>query len=147
MPWNFWKCKPDSTLPLFPDPAHTTQIVHKQTSCDNKKPNPCLSCGACCAFYLITFPEHDCNDFPGGYVPVELTAVSAKNRRSMKGTEARHPRCIALEGCLGSQVSCAIYNCRPSTCRAFKRSWSQDAGNELCDRARLAYGLYPFSKY
>lgn len=147
MPWKFWKCRQANNPPLLTGPAKVTQAVVEQTCCNAKKPNPCLSCGACCAYYLITFPEEDCNHLPGGYVPIELTAVSAINRRSMKGTEIRHPRCIALEGCLGAQVHCRIYDSRPSTCRAFKRSWSQGFGNELCDRARLAYGLQPFSKY
>jgi Fe-S-cluster containining protein len=147
MPWNFWKCKSANRRPLLTAPANATQIVIKQTRCDDKKLNPCLSCGACCAYYRITFPEEDCNHLAGGYVPAELTAVSAKNRRLMLGTEDRNPRCIALEGCLGFQVKCTIYQSRPSTCRVFQRSWSQGAGNELCDRARLAYGLQPFSKY
>jgi len=65
----------------------------------------------------------------------------------MKGTEMHHPRCHALQGTIGSRVSCLIYANRSSTCRNFTRSWENNIGNTLCDKARAVFGLEPFSQY
>lgn len=68
-------------------------------------------------------------------------------QRFMKGTETISPRCIALEGHVGFNVRCSIYEHRPSTCRNFRLSWENNTGNILCDRARAVFGLQPFSQY
>jgi uncharacterized protein len=44
-------------------------------------------------------------------------------------------RCIALQGEVGKQVGCSIYEQRASTCREFAE------GSEACNRARQKYGL------
>lgn len=110
------------------------------------KPNPCETCGACCAFYSVTFPEAEITDNQGP-VPSGLTVSQTLCQRVMKGTQVASPRCIALEGRVGVRVKCSIYDFRPSTCRNFIRSWEDGIGNSLCDRARQIYGLLPFSPY
>lgn len=107
--------------------------------------NPCLTCGACCASYCVSFPETETDDVPGGIVPVNLTVVRPFGRRAMKGTPGRNPRCEALEGRVGFGVRCRIYENRPSTCRGFGISWESSWGNSQCDRARALFGLQPFS--
>jgi Fe-S-cluster containining protein len=143
MPWKFWKrskendsCAPIPTEEISPDVKNIADAN-----------NPCLKCGACCAFFLVSFPADEADQSSGGLVPFELTDESANAHRCMKGTETKRPRCIALNGFVGTQVNCRIYLNRPSTCRAFCRSWENEVGNQLCDKARTVYGLHVFSQY
>ncbi len=103
--------------------------------------NPCLSCGACCAFYRASFHWSEANDAIGGTVPVEMTSDLNEFRRVMKGTDQKNPRCIALEGEIGVNVRCKIYDLRPSICRAFPVSWENRVPDDMCERARVAWGL------
>ena len=111
------------------------------------KTSPCITCGACCAFFRVSFPDTETNNFPGGSVPLNMTLPSNGAQRVMKGTGTHHTRCIALEGKVAFRVKCTIYENRPSACRGFNFSWENDIGNFLCDRARAFYGLQPFSQY
>lgn len=108
--------------------------------------NPCLSCGACCAYFRVSFYWGEGDDVEGGTVPVALTVQVSPWRRAMRGTEQPHPRCIALEGEIGRCVRCAIYERRPSVCREFTISGQDGRRNELCDRARQAWGLPPLGE-
>ena len=143
MPWRFWnRRKNNSALAESPLKKNSSGVeATKETN------NPCLKCGACCAFSLVSFPSQETDQSTGGMVPFELTVESANSRRCMKGTEMRQPRCVALDGFIGTRVVCRIYKNRPSTCRAFRRSWEHNVGNFLCDRARAAYGLNALSQY
>jgi Fe-S-cluster containining protein len=107
--------------------------------------NPCLSCGACCAFYRASFYWTEAEPALGGSVPVELTTRLNTHELCMKGTEGNHPCCVALQGKIGVRVKCDIYEKRSSTCHNFKVSWENGQPNERCDRARLAWGLAPLS--
>lgn len=104
------------------------------------EPHPCMSCGACCAFFRVSFYWAEADD-AGGSVPVELTEPVASLFRCMCGTNQRQSRCIALVGTPGESTSCRIYLNRPSTCREFVMSWEAGQANEACDRARASYGL------
>lgn len=92
----------------------------------------CINCGACCATYRVSFywAEADANSIPDHYVQ-PLTAVHA----CMCGTNQTQPRCAALEGKIGDQVACSIYQHRPSPCHELQ------AGDEKCLRARAKHGL------
>lgn len=107
--------------------------------------NPCLTCGACCAFYRASFywAESDLAQ-PGG-VPSELTEKLNAFRLFMKGSNGPRPRCIALMGIIGKKVHCAIYERRASICRDFPPSWENNVHNERCDKARMAWGLMPLT--
>ena len=142
MPWKFWNRIEKSAFTQ--SPAEKKPYSGKKVAYAN---NPCLKCGACCAFFLVSFPSHEIDQNAGGLVPYELTGESAYSRRCMKGTESKRPRCIALNGFVGTRVHCQIYRNRPSTCRAFRRSWEDNVGNSLCDRARAVYGLQEFTQY
>lgn len=100
----------------------------------SEKSNPCLRCGACCAAFRVSFYWAEADD-GGGPVPLHLTEKINDFRRCMRGTWSDTPRCTALQGEVGSEVSCAIYPQRSSTCREFV-AWS-----EACNRARGKYGL------
>jgi len=106
-------------------------------------PNPCLECGACCAFYRVSFHWSEAEPFLGGKTPPELTVKITPHYAAMAGTQRQPPRCTALEGTIGTTVSCSIYALRPSPCRELEPSWANGARNDRCDRARAAHGLPP----
>lgn len=91
----------------------------------------CLSCGACCAHFRVSFYWAEGEALPEGMV--ELTPVYS----CMKGTNQSKPRCIALEGEIGQQVSCGIYQHRSSSCKEVQ------AGDEQCAKARITHQLIP----
>lgn len=105
--------------------------------------NPCLRCGACCAYYRVSFYWAEADDVQGGTVPNAMTVQVTPMQRAMRGTENSKPRCCALQGEVGSEVSCSIYSMRGSPCREFSASWENNAKDERCDKARLAWGLLP----
>ena len=108
---------------------------------------PCETCGACCAFFCVSFPSSETSDCAGGLVPIDMTTQLNKDKCFMKGTLTKNPRCVALQGKVGYKVKCSIYENRPSTCRKFNVSWENNTGNYLCDRSRIFFGLQSFSKY
>jgi Fe-S-cluster containining protein len=107
--------------------------------------NPCLSCGACCAFYRASFYWAECDDTTPGGVPVAMTEDFPGFRRAMGGTSQPKPRCVALEGEITREVYCSIYERRPSVCRDVPPSYQFGAPEEKCDKARIAYGLAPLT--
>jgi Fe-S-cluster containining protein len=113
--------------------------------------SPCQSCGACCAYFRVSFywRETEPND-SGSRVPVEWTEDVNSFKKIMQGTSQKyHRRCCALEGRIGKSVSCQIYPNRPSPCRNFEPSFSHGSHgqkNPRCDAARAAHGLPPLSR-
>ena len=95
----------------------------------------CQRCGACCAYFRVSFYWAEADDAPGGTVPVDLTHQISPQHRCMAGTEARPARCVALGGEIGHAVGCTIYAQRSSACRELQ------PGDEKCLRARAAHGL------
>jgi uncharacterized protein len=61
----------------------------------------------------------------------------------MRGTQAREPRCVALDGQIGGAIRCAIYAQRPSPCRELRPAWEDGTPSPQCDRARQRHGLPP----
>ncbi|NYT23322.1 YkgJ family cysteine cluster protein [Alcaligenaceae bacterium] len=115
---------------------------------DHAIANPCLSCGACCAHFRVSFYCGEIaiegDSASAGMVPPELVSQVGPLRAAMKGTEYGHGRCIALRGEIGScEVRCGIYERRPSPCREFN-PWLPDGSPEPdCQRARAGFGLPP----
>ncbi|MFO8010148.1 MAG: YkgJ family cysteine cluster protein [Dehalococcoidia bacterium] len=107
--------------------------------------NPCLSCGACCAAFRVMFYWTELAEGGQDGVPPEMTEDVDAFSLAMKGTTEDRPRCIALEGEIGREVHCAIYEKRPRICRAFVPSWTENGPNEQCDQARAIWGLPPLS--
>lgn len=56
----------------------------------------------------------------------------------MAGTNQKNPRCIALEGSIGEQVSCGMYELRSSSCKEVQIADAQ------CNKARMAHNMIPF---
>ncbi len=107
--------------------------------------HPCLSCGACCAAYRVSFHWSEAEAELGGQVPVALTEVLDAHQRCMRGTWAKQPRCVALGGTIGESVACTIYEHRPSVCRELSMAWEHGEPSPQCDKARIAHGLAPLT--
>lgn len=105
--------------------------------------NPCLSCGACCAFFRASFYWGETDLVTPNGVPVELTEKINDFRVMMGGGSGSRPRCVALLGIVGGRVNCTIYARRASVCRDFTPSWYDGCANERCDKARKVWGLAP----
>lgn len=103
--------------------------------------NPCISCGACCAYYRASFYWTESDLATSNGVPHALTDHLYTHYLVMKGTDSATPRCIALNGVIGSRVYCEIYVQRSSVCRNFPPSWENGEVNERCDKARAKWGL------
>jgi len=107
--------------------------------------NPCLTCGACCAFYRVTFYWRERSDHQSNGVPEELCEDFNDFRCAMKGTNQPNPRCLSLLGIIGKHVFCKIYWRRPTVCRDIEPSYKNGYPEIKCDKARIAYGLPPLS--
>ncbi len=91
----------------------------------------CSSCGACCATYRVCFywAEVDANN-----IPAEHVVPADRLRVAMRQVESS-ARCVALDGEVGIDVACTIYERRPQICRDVQ------PGDPSCVRARGRWGL------
>jgi Fe-S-cluster containining protein len=107
--------------------------------------HPCLTCGACCSYYRVSF--HPSEAHPDRFhVPVHFTAVVTTDESVMIGTDSlRDTRCIALSGQVGKDAHCSIYENRPSPCRKFEASYAYGVKEPRCDEARIQFGLRPLT--
>ncbi|MCB8942291.1 MAG: YkgJ family cysteine cluster protein [Ardenticatenaceae bacterium] len=103
----------------------------------------CLQCGACCAYYRVAFYWAETATGLDDAVPHHLTEKLDPHRLIMQGTRSHPARCLALEGKVGTGVTCTIYANRPSPCRELKVAWEDGTPSEQCDKARRAWGLPP----
>lgn len=103
--------------------------------------HPCLTCGACCAFFRVSFHWSEAAPEMGGMVPIELTEPLRQHERVMRGTSQAQPRCVALHAEIGKYSRCTIHPVRPSVCRAVPASWEFGEASPQCDKSRLAHGL------
>ncbi|AKC86600.1 YkgJ family cysteine cluster protein [Pseudoxanthomonas suwonensis] len=108
-------------------------------------PHPCLSCGACCAHFRVSFHWSETDPALGGPVPVALTEPLRTHERAMRGTSQARPRCIALDAQIGRYSRCTIHPQRPSACRDVEAAWESGRPSPQCDRARVAHGLPPLT--
>ena len=108
------------------------------------EPHPCLSCGACCANFRVSFYWGECRS-AGGTVSDQWVEQIAPHHVAMRGTTGKPVRCIALQGEVGCGTRCSMYEQRSSTCREFTASWEDGQHNPHCDAARAAYGLPPLT--
>ncbi len=81
----------------------------------------------------------------GGVVPPDLTEKLDPHRLVMRGTQARQPRCVALQGTVGKDGNCGVYERRPSVCREVEPAWEFGRASAQCDKARVAHGLAPLT--
>lgn len=113
--------------------------------------NVCLNCGACCAFFRVSFYWREAEPAHGRRIPSDLVEEETEFYDNMQGTNQGHPYCAALRGKIGESVGCTIYRDRPSPCREFGIHWDKgrmqiDSGDlERCNRARAAWNLPPLT--
>jgi Fe-S-cluster containining protein len=113
---------------------HNTEAVH-----------PCLTCGACCAYFRVSFHPSE-NSSESLEVPISLSVSVDAETSVMKGTDTlQNTRCVALSGTVGKNGSCSIYENRPSPCRKFEASYERGVKEPRCDEARKAYQLAPLT--
>lgn len=105
--------------------------------------NPCLTCGACCAAFRVAFYWAESDEAVVNCIPADMTCHIAPLLCAMKGTDQPHPWCVALQGSVGIQVWCSIYERRPSVCQEVQPSGTDGLTNPWCDRARALWGLPP----
>jgi uncharacterized protein len=106
--------------------------------------NPCVRCGACCAYFRVEFYWRETDRTESHGVPVALSEDLTDFLRCMKGTNRkRGAQCVGLRGRVGDRAVCSIYPNRPSPCRAFTASYADGKPNKRCDEARRAHGLRP----
>ncbi|WP_020652594.1 YkgJ family cysteine cluster protein [Massilia niastensis] len=93
---------------------------------------PCLTCGACCKSYRVSFywTEGLERGLPDG-----LTEQLTPHLSCMRGTNASRPYCIALGKGDAGPMACGVYAQRPQACREV------EIGDEKCTRARGLHGL------
>ncbi|PBD41306.1 zinc/iron-chelating domain-containing protein [Klebsiella pneumoniae] len=104
--------------------------------------NPCMTCGACCAYFRVSFYWAEADD-AGGLVPSALTEPLTPFLRCMSGTNQRQSAarpCLAISA---TPFTALIYENRPSPCREFAMSGENGEENDACNRARARYGLPP----
>ena len=110
--------------------------------------HPCLRCGACCAFFRVSFHWSEGADAQANAahgVPLKHLRDRSAILRDMRGTTDRPPRCSALAGIIGGACHCSIYDRRPSPCRELQASFENGVPSPGCDRARAAHGLPPLT--
>ena len=113
--------------------------------------HPCLVCGACCAYFRVSFYWSEADPTLNGTVPAEMVEELNSVMVCMAGTNQKDKRCVALEGTIGSQVFCKIYPNRSSSCRGFGVDWEDGKllynpiDLERCNRARVSKGLVPLT--
>jgi hypothetical protein len=101
---------------------------------DYQGDDTCQQCGACCAFFRVSFYW---TEAVTRGLPEEAVEQVAPLMACMAGTNDRDPRCHALTGTPGQRVACSLYESRPSPCRELQ------PGEDKCNRARARHGLAP----
>jgi Fe-S-cluster containining protein len=96
--------------------------------------NPCLSCGACCMTYRVSFYWAEADQLG---IPAELTEQVTPHIACMAGTSGGNPRCAALGAGSAGPMACGVYERRPSPCREL------EPGDDKCQKARACHGLPP----
>ena len=99
-----------------------------------KSLHPCQQCGACCASFRVSFYWTEA--LQSALADALIEQVNG-HMACMAGTNDQPPRCRALQGEIGAEVTCTVYAQRPSPCRELQ------PGDEKCTRARARYGLGP----
>jgi Fe-S-cluster containining protein len=105
----------------------------------------CAHCGVCCVTYRVAFLRHELDSEAGGWVPVEFAEAMDRVHYCMRGTRTHPRRCLALQGTVGVDVSCSIYEHRPTPCRDFAPDAGIGRGDANCGDARRLYGLPPLT--
>lgn len=99
----------------------------------------CMTCGGCCASFVCVdvAPDNPISDKDCWEITNEGKNGEYTIDRYIKRKEEDFS-CTALDGTIGEEVSCRVYENRPRMCRSF------EAGSDRCHAVRRAYGIEPF---
>jgi Fe-S-cluster containining protein len=101
---------------------------------DKDSDNRCLSCGACCMSFRVSFYWREALELG---LPETMTEQVTPHMACMAGTNASKPYCAALAKGDAGPMACGVYAHRPSPCRDVA------VGDDKCLRARALHGLRP----
>ncbi len=96
----------------------------------------CQTCGACCAALPCVGVRPNEQVAEADYWDVTIENKIIVDRFVRRNSE--NFACIALEGVIGENVSCRVYENRPKMCHLF------EAGSDKCRALRRVYGFEPF---
>ena len=100
----------------------------------------CVTCGACCgAMICVAVSPNDTQTPAENYWDITTSGANDEivvDRYLRRSGETL--ACASLEGEIGEQVKCDIYEQRPKMCHVF------EAGSDKCHAIRRAYGIEPF---
>jgi Fe-S-cluster containining protein len=123
---------------ILTDDLTTRAANNVITTADAPIPD-CMTCGACCAALPCVGVR------PNEQIAAEDYWVIVVEGENGEITVDRFMRrnsetfvCTALDGTIGEQVSCRVYEERPRICHLF------EAGSDKCHALRRAFGLEPF---
>lgn len=120
---------------IAPETLTKTFSENLITPAENIIPD-CLTCGLCC-FYGLSVPVADDDPTPPeNYWEIMLDDAASEIvvSKNLKRTDTK---CNYLNGEIGENVACQIYEVRPNTCRVF------EAGSDRCHAYRRMFGLEP----
>ena len=119
-------------------PGDCAETVAESLFAGNDSPAPdCRECGACCS-YFHRVPVQMTDPTPRALTWKVWEAGAASGPRLLwLRREPESGRCVALSGRVGESATCAIYELRPNSCRAF------EAGSDRCHAVRRLHGLEP----
>jgi len=118
-------------MPLADASPFRNSSVSKRS---REEPPDCVTCGVCCSLPLVvTVPPGDEKRLTEYW---EITVEDVVVDRVI-GRNLITGRCINLEGTLGENIACRIYEDRPNICRVF------EAGSDRCLEYRRMYGIDP----
>lgn len=104
-----------------------------------KESEICMSCGACCSFFTVQCTKKDLEKLTEAQVVRKI--IFFEKKVFMLGTERFKQRCQFLDGNVGEQVKCTIYEQRPQACRDFHIQLANDKINQRCNKARAHHNL------
>lgn len=116
---------------------YSETIAESSFSANQNGVPDCLTCGACCAyFHQVAVLDIDPTPRRLTWAVWETEAIAGPKTRWLR-REPLEGHCIAFAGRVGQSASCAIYELRPNSCRAF------EAGSDRCHAVRRVYGIEP----
>jgi Fe-S-cluster containining protein len=115
-----------------------SKYLRERTATYTSVPVPeCTKCGVCCTFALIVPVTRQDSARLSLYCDLLLDDISEEiviDRVLPRGDEGW---CLHLQGTIGKEIGCRIYEDRPRVCHQF------DAGSDRCHEYRRMYGLEP----
>ncbi len=125
---------------LLPPQILTEDLTSKLSNnliTPNDAPIPdCQTCGACCAALPCVGVRPNEQVADEDYWDVVINNEIVVDRFVRRDSE--NFACVALDGTIGEDVSCRIYENRPKMCHLF------EAGSDKCHALRRIYGFEPF---